>query len=1302
MARAFEEMAQELQFGMREPQIEPGPDPDLTSLRWLAMTRLGEVQSPTPTRPLGPELSRGQEVQARQVEAARMQGVLRKLTEIEKDRAALKVFQAKYPELADRINLNDAWFEKLQRAAVGAGRAGWRALDVLLRNLDRGRGALAAHQLALEKGATADDAKRAAMAALRGSEKGWVFIPERMGPTWKEVLLASGYDDDVSTAGLGVTLDLLVDPINILGLGASRKGITLGSHQLLNAAGRSKYGELVGAFKQQAMAASGAASELDLPVDAIRAYHKSAGDEMRNLLGARGNAEQYLDMGGLKVAGYSLPGTSFLRRKEVLREGVLRQDWVAESLARIAGRGTLDAVDRLGGRLAARSTSLEKRLGAFMQMLPQEIRETGSAMGFLFHRTNPAAGLEYKWFKQAEYYDKLGFDTLMVRDVTQRVFHGIDAKDLQELSMVVEEGTLDVFLQQLAARKGQGYAARVAEAEKMYRGAMDELLIEEVNRGFLPRASGKGKKAKGGFNPQTRAKFEAWVRTGSTVGVSEKLLRRFNEIRVKNYVPHIYENSRRVRAYRPREVKPQAPSITEPFTHARVVPTLREAQRLGFVPKTNLAEIAAIRSQAGRRALTTHDFLADAVQQFGRNISPHTPTAQRMIRKAGTPLPEPTWRDVMNGRTTHAGRLAMPIEDQLNAARKMAFESLVPVDAVAKLDDAARREFLLYRFRHAPSARAGEYAWAKYVEDATKKGRYDGYALAPGRTLNEATVNARDIFDPNYAEWTTLKAGGLADPTVLGKVWLPVPIADDLARIKANYLPDELRQIFSLYDRVNFWWKRSMTIVWPAFHTRNKITNVVNSAMEIGIGGILDRGTMWAIMQGGEGVLRTPHGAMSYSQVRKLSRRLGVVNVTYRRPDVGDLLGDIVERETKARSRLARRMGWKLPGRKRFLPGGAAAGEAVGPSQISGPLAPFQMGTELGLVIENSDRMQLFVQSLKRGLPPEEAARRVAKFLFDYQDLGWLESELVRRFVFPFWTWTRKNLQLQAGLIANRPGRFVSPFKFARSLSAEKESDMRSDVERTLLPQYLNDLLAVRLPEGTVPLPGDSAQRLSTWMMNIDLPGEDVNRLWQGSLRDTAMGWMAQVGPFARDIIEELVAKDFWSGADRVDFVRGTKVYPIVEAMPEKLKSWLEVDHDTYRDQEIIRVNRKKWRALNWMFAWQLTRFYSTVGKIDDPSAGPVSHRLFNALTGMRFEYIDPADQMLEEVEQIINNKDVGMKKNLDTMWSKAMRALEMQKLDAQGAEREMQQIRDAVDVLENGADLDEDPRDTWTYENIP
>jgi len=1303
MARAFEDMARELQFGMREPQIQVGPDPDLSELRWLAMTRLGEISAPTPSKPMGPPMTTGQETQARILEKARLDGALRKISEVERDRMALKLFQEKHPDLAERINLNDSWFEKLQRAAMGAGRKGWRALDILLRNLDRGRGAITAHQLALEKGATAEDAKRAAMAALRGSDKGWVFIPEEMGPTWKEVLLASGYDDNISTAGLGLGLDLLVDPINILGIGASRKGITLGAHQILNTTGRAKYGELVQLMKQEAMAAAGAASELDLSVDAIRNYHRAAGDEMRKLLSVRGNAEQFLDMGGLKIAGYTLPGTSFLRKKEVLRKGVLMQDYVAESLAKIVGRGTLDVVDRLGARLSTKPGNLQRDLGRFMQWVPQQIRDTGNAMGFLFHRTNPQAGLEYKWFKQAEYYDKLGFETLMVRDTIARIFHGIDASDLEELSMVLEEGTLDVFLQQLAARKGGGYAARVAEASQMYRAAMDDLLIEEVHRGFLPRKSGKGKKAKGGFNPQTRQRFEDWVRTGSTVGVSEKLLKRFSDIRVKNYVSHIYESTRRVRAFRPRELKPRAPSITEPFTHARVVPTLREAQRLGFVPKLNLAEIAAIRMQAGRRALTTHDFLSESVERFGRNISPHTPAAQKMIFRAGTPLPEPTWKEVMNARTNHLGRIAMPVEEQLNKARQMAFESLVPIEAVAKLDDAARREFLLYRFRHAPNNRSADFIWKKYVEEAEAAGRYKGRDLAPGRDANESIVNARDIYDPNYQAWTPMQAGGLADPAVLGKVWLPVPIAEDLARVSASYLPDELRQLFSLYDRINFWWKRAMTIVWPAFHTRNKLTNVVNSAMEIGVGGILDRGTMWSIMQGGDGVLHTPHGPMSYSQVRKLSRRLGIINVTYRRPDVGDLLGDIVERESKARSKLARRMGWKLPGRERFLPGGKAAGEAVGPAQIGMPvLAPFQAGTEMGLWIENADRMQLFVQSLKRGLPPDEAAQRVFKFLFDYQDLGWVESELIRRFFFPFWTWTRKNLQLQAGLIANRPGRFVSPFKFARSLSAEKESDMRSDVERTLLPQYLNDLLAVRLPDGVVPLPEGYAERLSTWIMNFDLPGEDVNRLWQGSWRETLMGWFAQVGPFQRDILEELIGKDFFSGAERTQFIRGSKVYPIIKAMPQKMQDWLEVSYDTYRDQEIIRVNRKKWRTLNWMFAWNLTRLYSTIGKIDDPSAGPVSHRIFNALTGMRFEYIDPAQQMLDEVDAILSDEDVGMKANLDMMWRRAMKQLQLKKLNARAAEDEMQQIREAVDVIEHPSALDLEPEGTWTYENIP
>ena len=75
-------------------------------------------------------------------------------------------------------------------------------------------------------------------------------------------------------------------------------------------------------------------------------------NEIRQLINAnKETAHTYLDMGGLKIAGLTLPGTAFILKREAIREGV-QFDYVAQGLAAMFGRGSMRGMDRLGVKLA--------------------------------------------------------------------------------------------------------------------------------------------------------------------------------------------------------------------------------------------------------------------------------------------------------------------------------------------------------------------------------------------------------------------------------------------------------------------------------------------------------------------------------------------------------------------------------------------------------------------------------------------------------------------------------------------------------------------------------------------------------------------------------------------------------------------------------------------------------------------------------------------------------------------------------------------------------------------------------------
>lgn len=95
---------------------------------------------------------------------------------------------------------------------------------------------------------------------------------------------------------------------------------------------------------------------------------------------------------------------------------------------------------------------------------------------------------------------------------------------------------------------------------------------------------------------------------------------------------------------------------------------------------------------------------------------------------------------------------------------------------------------------------------------------------------------------------------------------------------------------------------------------------------------------------------------------------------------------------------------------------------------------------------EDVIRLATYIGSRKRGLDPEAAAARTARYHFDYSDLTTLERRVMRR-VMPFWTFSARNIPLQIRSLISRPGKFAQYEKarveIARAFGYEDDWDKR-------------------------------------------------------------------------------------------------------------------------------------------------------------------------------------------------------------------------------------------------------------------
>jgi hypothetical protein len=304
-----------------------------------------------------------------------------------------------------------------------------------------------------------------------------------------------------------------------------------------------------------------------------------------------------------------------------------------------------------------------------------------------------------------------------------------------------------------------------------------------------------------------------------------------------------------------------------------------------------------------------------------------------------------------------------------------------------------------------------------------------------GGTINQLTEQGIDIFEKNpaiqlvkkgqmYVKAITSKQFAeevgkfasndgveVANKLLEGKKFTP-----EIARVVDNYYssikPEALNAFIKTYDKVQNWWKAS-ALTSPAYHVRNFAGNIWNNFVA-GINPIFYKKAIQAQIG-------------SLPEEVELAKKLGVINEGWYASDIGD---EIINRVKGIGN-------WK---------------KGINPLSRSNYL--FKLNKNIGSAVENNSRLAHWFSKMADGLSPEEAARSVKKYLFNYDELTQMEKTVFKR-VFPFYTWTRKNLPVQLEGLLNQPAKYVLPYK----LQAQIEDGVEKPDEK-----YMSDYIKSNIP----------------------------------------------------------------------------------------------------------------------------------------------------------------------------------------------------------------------------------------------
>ncbi|HHY96627.1 MAG TPA: hypothetical protein GYA04_01200, partial [Acholeplasma sp.] len=303
-----------------------------------------------------------------------------------------------------------------------------------------------------------------------------------------------------------------------------------------------------------------------------------------------------------------------------------------------------------------------------------------------------------------------------------------------------------------------------------------------------------------------------------------------------------------------------------------------------------------------------------------------------------------------------------------------------------------------------------------------------------------------------------------------------------------------------LFDRFTHFIKLNQTTILPAFHVRNKISNVFNNWLAIG-----------------SDALDVEFNKKSWEIIKNKGNVEGVMKITYSDGSIGsirwsDLYRKALEYDVIDEGFFAKDIGAgaAMEGKIKFLP------PHLDPTDTKNFIL-YKIGAKIGGLVEAQDRFIHFASQISRGMSFEDAAVSSKTFLFDYGDLTEFEMSVMKR-IFPYYTWMRKNAVLQIETLMDKPGHYQYIAKILNGIEGMTNQEDR--IDKRFVSDFVEDW--VQTPFNVV----QNGRRIPV-LWNPNLPFSDLNRLPSLlSVKRTFKNVFPQVNPIIKLPVEQIMNKN--------------------------------------------------------------------------------------------------------------------------------------------------------------------------------
>ncbi len=448
------------------------------------------------------------------------------------------------------------------------------------------------------------------------------------------------------------------------------------------------------------------------------------------------------------------------------------------------------------------------------------------------------------------------------------------------------------------------------------------------------------------------------------------------------------------------------------------------------------------------------------------------------------------------------------------------------------------------------------------------------------------------------------------------------------------------------YDQLTNIWKASVTSIFPSFHGRNAISNVFQHMMDIGFNSLNPTNHIIAsrLIQYGSQIeklgLRIAEGDSNATrELIDLQKRVLVTDKRGHEWTVGEIVQVAKNNVIAFNPNIIGQTDVMYSGREmvdalqddlfpKYNKYGTAIAKGINP--FSQRFMPFRVGRKVGNYVEWQARLVDFIANLKHTGDVEHAAYQTKQFLFDYQNLTPFERNVMRRLI-PFYTYSRKNLEMQVETLLTKPGRIGTLVHGFQSIGDVWGMGALSDEEREMLPNWMRDSLNV-----VVKREGDKLTMLTTLGTPFEQPFQQYHNL------------LGSLNPLIKGPLEVKTNFQFFSGKALSEVTNATG---FIHA-PKALQDFIGFTENTYTgkdgEEHTLYVSLKP-QNMNLFNNLPFTPRILSMLKLMETKDVPTQYKYLSMILGMKPDQVDLTQEsanrdkeMYQQLVKILDDAGVG------------------------------------------------------------